>query len=373
MLNLKITGYRVLYDNPDHPSSYSQAILVNGRLVMTFIRASDGAKGLRGSLVHSSDTGKTWSSPAPFGPPIADPTASNQTTHVVGVTQEGKILAVGYIIEKAIDEQNNYRDGVKWRPNSVLIGLGDPDTLEFQWTKFPQFTFGGESFVEPGLISNNGRLIMTCWGANKKGDNWGAGVLISDDHGKTWEFKQSALEPDPNIRKNYDMPAGYNEQTLFELHSGRIVSIIRGRDKLGAIHGACGSEAWFSRTYSDNRGETWSKPHFTNLAGTGGSQNSIVLADGSMVMAARIPCFWTQNENHWLVGLHLARSFDEGKTWQTQHLVTRHPSGKPFQRYYDPMNGNFVKLEPNRWLYVFGHFNHAEKLDPTLALELLAE
>ncbi len=373
MLTLKITDYRVLYDKPQFPSSYSQAVLVDGKLVMTYIRASDGTKGLRGSMVHSADMGRTWSDPVPFGPTIENPSASNQTTHVVGLTGEGKILAVGYIIEQGVDEEKAYREGVKWRPNSVLIGLGDPKTLEFTWTKYPQFTFGGESFVEPGLISRSGRLIMTCWGANKKGENWGAGVLISDDHGMNWTFKQSALEPDPSIRKSMDMPAGYNEQTLFELPTGRLVSIIRGRDKLGALHGSCGSEAWYSRVYSDNHGETWSKPHFTNLAGTGAGQNGIVLADGSMVLASRIPCHWTHHENHWLFGLHIGRSFDEGKTWQTQHLITRHPSGKSFQRYYDTMNGNFVQLAPNRWLYVFGNFNHAEKLDPTLALELVAE
>jgi hypothetical protein len=370
MLTLKIAGYRVLYDKPEYPSSYSQAVLVDGRLVMTYIRASDGAKGLQGSMVHSADMGATWSAPVAFGPAIATPEASNQTTHVVGLTEEGKILAVGYIIEKGIDEGKGYRESVKWRPNSVLIGLGDPKTLAFEWTKYPQFTFGGESFCEPGLISRTGRLVMTCWGANKQGDNWGAGVLISDDHGRTWRFKQSALEGDLKIRKSPDMPAGYNEQTLFELHSGRLVSIIRGRDHLGEIYGSCGSEAWYSRAYSDDRGETWSKPELTNLAGTGGSQNGMVLGDGSMVMASRIPCFWTQNEEHWLAGLHLSRSFDEGKTWTTQHLVTRTPAGKPFKRYYDVMNGKFVKLAPDRWLYVFGNFNHTEKLDPTFVLEL---
>lgn len=107
MPSLKLSGYRTLFDRPEYPSSYAMAVNLNGRLVMSLIRASDGAKGLRGWLVTSDDMGKTWSTPQDFGPPIEDPSSSNQTVHVAGVTPDGRLLAVGYLIPQGIDETGN--------------------------------------------------------------------------------------------------------------------------------------------------------------------------------------------------------------------------------------------------------------------------
>ncbi len=60
--------------------------------------------------------------------------------------------------------------------------------------------------------------------------------------------------------------AGYNEQSLFLTRGGRLVSIIRGREKLGRVAGSP-KDTWFSRSVSDDQGETWSKPEPTNVAG----------------------------------------------------------------------------------------------------------
>lgn len=70
-------------------------------------------------------------------------------------------------------------------------------------------------------------------GAIKRGENWRCGVLISDDDGQSWCSQTVGYEPDLAIRDNPQIPAGFNEQTLFYTQDGLIVSIIRGREALG--------------------------------------------------------------------------------------------------------------------------------------------
>ena len=152
--------------------------------------------------------------------------------------------------------------------------------------------------------------------------------------------------------------AGFNEQTLFAAADGTLVSVIRGRDHLGGIPGSNprSSDCLFFRAESRDRGETWSPPEPTDLAGTGAPADGLALPDGSLVLPARLPSHWSRHRGHSFCGMHMARSFDQGRTWSTDLLFDRTPDGEPFDNYYNAMNGTFVPLGDAEAMYVFGHF-----------------
>ena len=145
------------------------------------------------------------------------------------------------------------------------------------------------------------------------------------------------------------------------------------RDARG-YHGLAESpdDTWFFRSVSEDDGQTWSAPELTDVAGTGAAGLGYTLPDGSLLHACRIPysrtlCSLPEPE---LCGLHLTRSSDQGRTWQTEMLQQRDPEGTPFTNYYNAMNGQFVPVNEREFLYVFGHFSVAEKIFRILALHL---
>ena len=128
--------------------------------------------------------------------------------------------------------------------------------------------------------------VFTTGGSAVRSDNWQCGVLLSDDGGRTLRYRQVGDEPNPAIRKDPEVMAGFNEQTLFATADRTLVSVIRGRDHLGGIPGPNprSSDWLFFRAESRDRGETWSTPEPTDLAGTDAP------TDGSVVVPAR-PAF----------------------------------------------------------------------------------
>ena len=375
---LTVSDYRVLFDRQDQgfPASAATCAYRPGTLSMAFLEASDGRKGLGTMLTESPDLGRTWSEPAPLGPPLSDPATQFQAVNLAGATREGTLLACGTFLARGIREDGEGSDDeVAWRPSEALVGRREIGGAggDFGWTRFPSGTFMGEQFVAPGVVTKPGRIVLSIWGAAAPGENWGCGVLLSDDDGRTWRFRRVGLVADHGIRQRPGMPAGFNEQTLIERLDGTLVSIIRGRERLGAATADL-SETFFFHSESRDGGETWTAPEVTNLAGTGAGFNGIALPDGSLLMAARVPhldaraCVTAPCAPHY--GLHLARSLDGGRTWSTERLVQATPAGAPFDYYYNAMNGCFVQLEEARWMYVFGHFDYLRNRHHVLSLEI---
>ena len=124
----------------------------------------------------------------------------------------------------------------------------------------------------------------------------------------------------------------------------------------------------FSALFGD-RGETWS-PEPTNLAGTGAPAAGLTLPDGSLLNVSRIPysrALYRLREPD-LFGLHVVRSFDEGRTWRTEWIKQRDPEGNPFDNYYNAMNGQFLQIGPREWIYLFGEFSVKRNLHRILML-----
>lgn len=324
--------------------------------------------------VRTRDQGRTWSEPEPFGPSLeGDPARQSLGLVLSGPTRKGTLIVNGSHMQLGSQAERFYED-LSFRAYTLVIGRKEAGLSEFDYRRYPPGTFLGEQFMERGIELPSGRLVFAIWGVRERGENWQCGVLLSDDDGKSWRYSQVGYEEDLGIRDNpgaEGYPAGFNEQSLFLTQSGRIVSIIRGREKLGRLPDSP-RDTWFFRSVSADQGETWSRPVPTNVAGTGAAGVGWVLPDGSLLHACRVPysrTLYALPEPD-LFGLHLARSFDEGVTWQTELFVQRDPEGRPFTNHYNAMNGQFVPLDDHRLLYVFGQFGVAEKIYRILAVQL---
>lgn len=372
--SIRLSHYRVLFDRQAQGfrASFGTGLYRNGQLTLVFYYASDGERGVRPHLTRSFDLGRTWSDPEVFGPDIADPTEVNLSLKLAPISLQGTELASGLYMPKAV--RPDHPEDVRWRPCDIVVGRRESDDAGFQWSRHPSGMFLGEGFLEGGLVTRNGRIILGIWGAGRQGDNWECGVLLSDDDGRTWRYRRVGFEADHAIRADPQMPAGYNEQSLFELLDGSIVSIIRGREKLGAVRSDALDETYFFQSVSTDGGQSWSRPTLTNLPGTGASMNGIVLPDGSLVLPVRIckhaELTWVRPPKPGCFGLHIVRSFDRGVTWESQEFLQQDPAGMPFDNYYNAINGQFLQLEEGRWMYLFGHFDHPRDRHRILCFEL---
>lgn len=372
---VRIVNFSVFFDAQARgfPSSAGTVARYDGKLLHVFQKASDAAAGLRPSYAESPDDGRTWSAPQPWMPQVftGDPREFIALSPF-GPTRKGTLLAVGFRTRRAIRE-GNYKQDVRWRPGEFLAGRKTKGSGDFAWKNHESGTFLGEQFPAPGLILADGRIVVTLWGAARQGANWQAGVLLSDDDGLTWQYRAVGPPVDNSFRDDPEMPVGFNEQTLFALPGGRLISLLRARAKLGRLDGSP-RDTWYFRAESTDRGQTWSRPEPTNLAGTGAPSAGITLPDGSLLTASRIPysrsLYKLTDANAF--GLHLARSFDRGKSWRTEHILEKGPDGRLFDNHYNAMNGQFLRLSRTEWLYVFGEFrqNSKENVHRTLAVRL---
>ena len=129
-----------------------------------------------------------------------------------------------------------------------------------------------------------------------------AGVLKSSDGGKNWK-----------LRGEITTPAGADEPSLAELHSGAVMMILRTRD------------GFLWRSFSRDRGETWSAPEKTGMVAAGASHNLLRLRDGRLLL--------THDESpRNRTPLTLRLSSDQGESWTepvTLAEVSLPPEGDP--------------------------------------------
>ncbi len=377
--HLTFSRYRVLYDASRFGlrANSGYAELTQGVLELVFTGAlGDDEAGMRPLLARSSNWGQTWSDPRPFGPAsvlgrgVAGQNSALWLT-LFGPTAKGTVLSVGYYVGRGVNRARAAED-LRWRESSVILGRREKTTSVFKYTEYAPETFLAEQFAGPGIIRGS-RVVLQIWGAAARGENWQCGTLLSDDDGRTWRYRQVAYEPSLDIRDNPAMPAGFNEQTLFLTGRGALVSIIRGREKLGRVADSP-RDTWFFRSVSRDGGETWSKPSPTNLAGTGAPATGLTLPDGTLLIAARVPYSrdLSRPVDRTLFGLQFARSTDEGRTWHMEYVLQHDPEGSPFDDYYSAMNGEFIDAGNHEWVYIFGQFSVRHNRHRILAVTLHA-
>jgi hypothetical protein len=364
-----LNDYRVFYDGQDKGYSTIGGHFIQNEDEITgvFIGEtfgsvdSDYSTGKSPFLISSIDTGKTWSVPMLFGRElIINPEEREKEAlglSVFGPTKDGTLICQGNQFIEGEKGSGSVKDP-EWRDHTLIIGRKEKNATGFTYNYYPGGTFLGEQFMDGCLQLPSGRIVFTIWGAKNKGENWRCGVMLSDDDGISWKYRDVAYEPDLNIRDKPEVIAGFNEQSLFLTEGGKLISIIRGRDKLGRVE-ASPRDTWFLRSESRDNGETWSQYEQTNVPGTGAAAIGLTLPDGSLLHACRIPYSRDLYElpEPECYGLHFVRSYDEGKTWKTERFIQSDPEGRPFRNYYNAMNGQFLKINAHEWLYIFGHFD----------------
>lgn len=381
-----VTDYRVFYDGQDSGiNTIGGRFFIKNEVEIAGVFTaekfgdvdSDYSTGKRPFLISSEDTGKTWSHPVLFGQELLlypeEREKEALQLAIYGPTVKGTLICAGDQFLEGEKGSGSVKDP-QWRNNTLTIGRKENISAEWNYTRYPSGTYLGEQFMDGWLQLPSGRLVFTIWGAKNKGENWRCGVLISDDDGISWKYREVAYEADLNIRDKQDVSAGFNEQSMFRTEEGRIVSIIRGREKLGRVDDSP-RDTWFLRSESNDNGETWSKYELTDIAGTGAAAVGITLPDGSLLHACRVPYSRRLYElpEPDLYGLHFSRSFDEGKTWHSEHIIQRDPQGNPFHNHYNVMNGQFLKLNNKEWLYIFGQFDVKNEVYRILSCRLTVQ
>lgn len=370
---LNFTDYSIFFDQQDlgYAASAISMVFSGDRYTLLFQKASDAEPGIQPKITHAVKPDLNWSTPELFGPDLVeDPENEFLGLSLYGPSNQGTMLSIGVHVDWSKEGVNLPR----WRPGTLIVGRNESADTEFTYHYYESGTFLGEQFVSSGISLSDGRILLPVWGAMHKGNNWQCGVLLSDDDGLAWRYRTVGYERNKDIRDNPDVPAGYNEQTLFETKDRKIVSLIRGREKLGEVSGSL-RDTWFFRSVSMDGGESWSEPEITNIAGTGASSNGVTLPDGSLLHACRIPYsrdLYNLREKN-LYGLHIARSFDQGKTWETAWMTQKDPEGTPFDNYYNAMNGRFIQTGPSEWYYVFGQFDVKRDIHRTLMVRIQSD
>jgi hypothetical protein len=144
----------------------------------------------------------------------------------------------------------------------------------------------------------DGELWLPGGGQRKGEDTWYTGFFVSTDGGKTW----------PEWRV---VAPGKNEKDILELSDGRLLAMIRG-------------EKQTYRSYSTDRGGTWSPKEKTNLFGQ--SPSLLMLPSGNLLFAYR------QVRPNTPFGVGLAISTDNGQTWQELDPLYVAPTGSEAPR-----------------------------------------
>jgi len=132
------------------------------------------------------------------------------------------------------------------------------------------------------VLEIDGELWLPGGGQREGDETWYNGFFVSRDNGKTW----------PQWR---EVAAGRNEKDILELPDGRLLAMIRGLKQT-------------LRSYSTDRGQTWSKPEKLDLFGQ--SPCLLSLPNGVILFAYR------QVRPKSSYGVGLAVCDDNGRTWR---------------------------------------------------------
>jgi hypothetical protein len=128
--------------------------------------------------------------------------------------------------------------------------------------------------------------------------HFGSYALRSEDEGNSWKLSEIAY--DPNGMHSFD------ETSLLELPSGRILAMIRHSDRTNSQT----PDRHLFHSYSDDEGKTWFPASNSGLLGF--PAHLLLLKSG------RILCTFGCRFDPW--GHRAGLSFDNGQTWDSAHV-----------------------------------------------------
>ena len=187
-------------------------------------------------------------------------------------------------------------------------------------TYYRQTSDSGQTWSEPvqcpgtffcrsnGIKLGSGELLLPVYTVKENGDDDKDRTFRSTDGGKVW-----------TLGEGISSPGGTDEPTIVEVSDGRVLMILRTRD--GFI--------W--RTYSSDKGQTWSQPVKTELPAAASSSNLFRLRDGRIALT-HSPC-----RPPFRTPLTIRISSDDGQTWGSPLLLAESvpaPRGSEHQVTY---------------------------------------
>ncbi len=347
--NLEISTAYAASDEFPRASEGSVIELLNGDLFMIFQRfeksplGSDDFAPDRLVSIRSSDGGRTWDRPRIEAEP--DPGDVNVYSPCLIRLRNGSIL---------FSYKHYVQAGPGLQPRCTAVAYSSYDEGETFTDKriiWQEQEYGFASSTMRMLSGS--RLILPvekiAQGTTfSKDENWISGCAVSDDMGQTWSICPGWVR----------LPMrGVMEGHVEELKDGRILKVMR--TQLGAVF----------KAYSEDRGETWSKPQTTGMRAPESCPDLSRTPDGD-----RLILIWNNSEydpgftSHYgkRTPLSVAFSTDEGETFQYAGDIETDPgwaysnpgtvflrNGKCLVNYWA------VKYTPSGWMSGLLHLKTA--------------
>ena len=233
-------------------------------------------------LTWSKDGGKTWTEPRTL---LKEDGWGFASHHGPRQLSDGSVLAAAMSIrhrkgkpwEFRAFAMRSHNDGQTWDVKQIGPMSG------WAW----QNQYGRAMEID-------GQLWIPGGGQKKGEESWRTGYFVSDDNGKTWPEWQTVC---------IDLQ---DEKDILELPDKRLLATIRS-----------GKETY--RSYSSDRGKSWSKKEKLDLFGQ--CPSLLLLPSGKILFAYR------QVRPKAPKGLGLAVSSDSGQTWRELAPLYVSPNG----------------------------------------------
>jgi sialidase-1 len=281
---------------PERTSNWAVKIteMPDGRLLMVWCSTAgeEYSKTNRLWTSYSSDDGKTWSRPKIFaestsrGGSVLNPccyTHSDGTVFIIYNAITGKQPEESY----RVVYQTLHNGSATWGSRRTMpVGDGDTGLLS------SPIRLRDGAIVLPTFFKHG----KNCWT-----DQWIASVMRSVDSGHTWS--RGGVMP-------VDAPRGAMEPTIAELSDGRLYCLIRTRT------------GWLYQSWSNDGGQTWTKPTQSQFPSPEATPILSRLADGSLILVwNNTPPNPGISDNGPRYPLCAALSDDDGKTWPHQRAI----------------------------------------------------
>ncbi|MBC8232265.1 exo-alpha-sialidase [bacterium] len=240
----------------------------------------------------SRDGGRTWSEPEVV---VTDEHDTNVMSVSLLYNKNGELLLAyydqlpgmstkGMVLRRSDDDAKTWSEPVRITPETGNRHAANNACLR---------TF------------SNGRIALSC--REYIDDIRWPYCLYSDDNGYTWQAGKHV--PDPDLTESQKRGQNVNEPSIAELSAGRLLMTMR------SIAGG----QFFS--YSDDWGETWTKPELSPLIGTcSPAAIKCIPSEFSANSATDVLAIFTYGFNG-RTPLTSAISSDGGKTWKNLKLV----------------------------------------------------
>jgi len=257
----------------------------------------------RDVIVHSTDQGRSWSSPEVFFDSVTD-----DRDIAFNTLPDGTVVAT-WFSSLAWAERRRKIMRQEWEPLRAQIC---PDTLRALargWLR--RSTNSGqtwEDLVYPTLVGthagpspmSNGDLIYC--GPYSVEDGSEMVATLSSDGGRTWRIAGKIPSPrihDPYTNKSFSL---FNENHALELAPGKILVALRGSADCKTVH----------VTRSNDGGGTWTEPEDLGVFG----YPPYLLR----LRAGPILCIFSQRSTPLRISAIV--SYDDGATWDMRNVMT---------------------------------------------------